>query len=96
MTGAENPEIDHLKGAKFKLKGVDKAGEWMVLPISHYLHSAYDYPHSMQVLGRRGFEKYHQASFRDKYMDMVLKYQKEKGRKPMSDYEYEIIISRGF
>jgi hypothetical protein len=88
-----NPSLHHIKGSKMKLKGVDNAGEWYVLPVDYYWHQDGKNPNAIHT-NRKAFEKFWEMSEKDFWIELINDYEQDYGYKPMSDEEYQIIVDR--
>lgn len=92
LTGAE-PSIHHIKGREYKLKGVDKAGHWYILPVAHNLHKWDSNPFAIHT-NRKAFERHFNTTEKRLYIQLVEEYENETGHKPLSDFEFGQIILR--
>jgi len=61
VTGANQVQIHHIMGSKWKAKGFSKPGEWLVLPLCHDTHADID---NYSFEGERGL-----------FLAMLRKYQ---------------------
>lgn len=84
--------LHHIKGSKAKLKGVDKFGEWYVLPLSYWAHQDGKNKAARHV-NKSEFEKLY-GKEKDLWIKMVEQYEAEFGEKPVSENEYQVILSR--
>jgi len=92
IDNSENPAIHHIKGSKMKLKGVDKAGEWYVIPLSYHWHQ--DGSHSAALhVNKNEFERV-TVTEKTHWILLMSDYYLEHGCFPMSDEEYQIIVER--
>jgi len=91
IISGNSASIHHIRGSRFKLKGVAKPGEWMVLPLSYYYHQGDCGIHTHKL----SFEKAW-GTQKELYIVLINKYQREFNRKPMEEFEYNIILERGF
>jgi hypothetical protein len=83
-------EIQHIKGCKWRLKGIEKPGEWYVIPLSFWHHR--DPRNNENVTDwRKRFEKKYgsQQSF---FIQRVQEYEAEFNTKPMSEETYLAIL----
>jgi hypothetical protein len=92
ITGYSHPTIQHIKGARMKLKGVSGlAGEWYCYSLCFEYHLG-NRPNSLaksKTKFRSSFGS--EKSIWDK---AVKKYEDQFGHKPMSEEEYQIIKDR--
>ena len=86
--------IHHIKGAKMKLKGVDNAGEWFILPLSYWWHQDGSNDAAIHVNKKR-FTLSQVQSEKGFWIELIRAYENEFGVKPMSEEEYQIIAERG-
>jgi hypothetical protein len=93
INGTPNPALHHIKGGKMKLKGVVKAGEWYVLPVSYWWHQDGNNPNAIHV-NRSNFVKTLNMTEKDYWLELMIDYHHEFGNFPMSQEEYIIIKDR--
>jgi len=91
MSSGDNA-IHHIAGAKAKLKGVKKFGEWYVICLSYWCHqdgrnSAARHVNKHQFEMEYGKEK-------DLFIERVQLYKSIHGYLPMDKEEYQIIVDR--
>lgn len=92
ITQQPYPTIQHIKGARMRLKGVPGyAGEWYCYGLCHELHLG-NYPTSLAVSKRRFINKY--GTEKDIWIRAVARYEEQYDRKPMSEEAYQIILER--
>lgn len=92
LTGYEHPTIQHIKGARMRLKGVDGfAGEWYCygLCFEYHLGGRYD----SLARSKKEFKRTW-GSEKDIWIKAVERYENQFGYKPMSEEEYQIILER--
>ena len=85
--------IHHIKGSKMKLKGVRKAGEWFILPLSYWWHQDGNNPAALHV-NRKEFERVTGRTEKEHWTRLINIYSCDFGHKPMSEEEYQIILDR--
>ncbi len=85
------PSIHHIKGREMKLKGVDKAGHWYIIPIVPYWHK-HDANKCAIHSNRKAFEFFTNYTEKEFFIDKVFQYEREKSQKPMSDWVFEQIV----
>lgn len=92
VTEFNNPSIHHIKGAKMRLKGCKKAGEWYVIPLSYLWHQDGNNKSAIHV----NKSKFEMAVANEKtlWLSLIARYEFEHGEKPMSEEEYNIIVER--
>jgi len=90
VSGNECDSIHHIKGARMKLKGCVKPGEWYVLPLSFDFHQGEYGVHT----NKREFEKQTEGTEKEHWINLIQLYTVEFREKPMSEEEYQIIVSR--
>lgn len=91
---SEHPALHHIGGAKMRLKFVEKAGEWFVIPLSYYWHQDGANPAAVHI-NKSEFNKYHCMTEKDFWIELIESYKAEKGEYPMSEFEFVIIKDRG-
>lgn len=91
IISGERPAIHHIGGAKMKLKGCDKPGEWFCIPLSYELHQGA----ANSVHGnRKAFERDNNTTEKNLWIKLIGIYEKCNGKKPMPEHEYQIIVAR--
>lgn len=92
--GQSNPAIHHIKGSGMNLKGVDKPGEWFVIPVSFWWHDLNSGNPNAIHKNRAQFVKALSMTEKDWWITLMQEYKIEKGKYPMSDEAYEIFVDR--
>jgi len=93
LTIIPNPDLHHIGGAKMKLKGCDKAGDWFVIPITSMWHNYYGERNAIHA-NRKGFNQSWNTTEKELWIELIGEYEEEHGNKPMSEEEYQIIVER--
>ena len=92
VTGASHPTIQHIKGARMRLKGVDGfAGEWYCYGLCFEYHLGNR--HDSLATSKRAFNSTW-GSERNIWIKTIERYENQYGKKPMSEAEYKIIVDR--
>ena len=86
--------LHHIGGARMKLKGFKKAGEWYCICLSYWHHQDGDNPAARHVNKHR-FQAEHQTTEKALFIKAVELYKRQHGEPPMSESEYQIIKDRG-
>ena len=90
VTRSPYPTIQHIKGARMKLKGVGGyAGEWYCYALCFELHLGNN-KNSLSV-SPKNFASEH-GSEKSIWIGVIARYEEECGEKPMSEEEYKIIV----
>ena len=90
ITGQPYPTIQHIIGARRKLKGVKGlAGEWYCYGLCFELHLG-DHPNSLKISKKRFVDEF--GTEKEIWIRAVLRYELEKGQKPMTEEEFKIIV----
>jgi hypothetical protein len=87
-------QLHHIGGSRMKLKGVVKPGEWFCIPICPYWHK-WDANKAAIHTNKKAFERENGTTEKELFIILVEEYELEFGRKPMSEIDYQTIISRG-
>ena len=91
---SEHPALHHIGGSKMKLKGVDKAGEWLVIGLSYFWHQDGCNPAAVHI-NKSEFIQVNCMTEKDMWIEQMAGYKAEKGEYPMPEHEYQIIVDRG-
>lgn len=92
MLSSECAAIHHIGGAKMKLKGCAKPGEWFCIPLSWEWHQgAANAVHQ----NRKAFERDTGTTEKELWIKLISIYESSHGEKPMPEHEYNIIVARG-
>lgn len=85
--------IHHIGGSKMKLKGVNKPGEWFILPLSYWWHQDGNNKAALHV-NKSLFKRTVFATEKDLWLKLMHLYSLEFYCYPMSDEEYQIMKDR--
>ena len=83
----------HIKGARMKLKGVKNAGEWFGFAICYHWHQDGSNDSAIHT-SRKKFAEFWEMTEKEFWIDLMEDYNRQFGRYPMTDEEYEIIKER--
>ena len=92
LTGQPCPTIQHIQGARMRLKGVDGfAGEWYCYGLCFALHLG-AHPNSLATSKPRFISAF--GSEKSIWKKAVAAYEEENGKKPMPEHVYQTISDR--